>query len=838
MFFIYSFRIWRILVAICFHVPHVAVLGTRAERNEIVGCECPNHGSKCIATVLVVITAGLALLVAPPHAFGERVENPRIAVIMSRASFERAWDSTQMSAHAWVGVANLAGIPYDTLFLEDLAQERLSRYRVLVFAECTTIEAEALRVLQPALANYLKHGGNVLIDGPLGAYGKDGKGQVPAALWSMLGISNSGIRGDSSFRVQVSDNRHFITRPYGVSHYLSQLLAKGLAVQQFSSGGHVLVTSTNGRESFPFVSYRDTQANRVVLISDATTFAGATSIFRNEAPQGFFANEVVNVLIRALQWAAYGDLQGAFPAPQFSNANLSVVVRLDADNTQNLDYQQQTFKFLYDTARDTGVVPLYCFVSSAGAKAGWEKLAELSQRLEDLGGQIGSHSKYHRIESRMGAEKYREELDGSIAEIESNMSANGAHVGKVELFINPGDTIVNSDYHEVAQRFQMMMTHGFEQDTPIGSGVMSWFTGEHKDFVVLDDTPSPDYQWFYDPTWSYTTAQITSYQEATFDHLFRNIGRGYIYNQMWHDYSISSMPLRHEGEERSGTAGKPPRIANSSNIAMYEALKAKFATNPIYAPEPMEVAEKLRAMAAWNYSWTRQGDTLDMVFDLSGLPRPTTAAFTGGMGVRIENSSARIESVTINGQPHEAFSDQVIILPNLSAGTNHIRVKLSKEGANAPRLTYVSSRMPLARRTSRGIEFQLLTHSKGRFAIEAPGPGVVLNADWQEFGRRSDGVLEGFVNSDRMLQYIPVRAGGVSLSSSTVPVREIQQDGDSLTLLLDPATSISRELTFSNSREIKQFVLNGKPIHAERSGSKYVVSLPEYDAPVSLALEW
>jgi hypothetical protein len=165
------------------------------------------------------------------------------------------------------------------------------------------------------------------------------------------------------------------------------------------------------------------------LISDATTFAGATSIFRNEAPQGFFPNEVVNVLIRALQWAAYGDVHGAFPAPQFSNANLAVIVRLDADNTQNLDYQKQTFKFLLDTARETGVVPLYCFVSSAGAKAGWKDLAELGQQLEDLGGQIGSHSKYHRIESRMGPEKYKEELDGSIAEIESNMTSNGAHIG-------------------------------------------------------------------------------------------------------------------------------------------------------------------------------------------------------------------------------------------------------------------------------------------------------------------------------------------------------------------------------------------------------------------------
>jgi hypothetical protein len=781
----------------------------------------------------------LAFLLVPLWLSAENVENPRIAVIMSRASFDRQWDVTQMSGHGWVGIANLAGIPYDTLFLEDLGGERLLPYTVLVLAECTSIEPETVARLTPVLARYLKQGGNVLIDGSLGAYTKEGKSQTPAALWSLLGIESSGLEGDTNFRIQVRDNHHFITRSFERSQYLSQPLAKGLEIQQFSSGGHVLVTSTNACESFPFLSYRDTGTNRLVLISDATTFAGATSLFRNDAPQGFFANEVVNVLIRSLQWAAYGDVQSAFPAPQFSNANLAVIVRLDADNTQNLDYQKQTFKFLFDTARETGVVPLYCFVSSAGAKAGWKDLAELGQQLVDLGGQIGSHSKYHRIESGMGSKKYKEELDGSIQEIESNMSSNGAHIGNVDLFINPGDTIINSDYEEIARRFQLMMTHGFEQDTPIGFGVMTWFTGDHKDFVVLDDTPSPDYQWFYDPTWSYTTAQITSYQEAVFDHLFRNIGHGYIYNQMWHDYSISSAPLRHDtGQQQAGTAAKPVRIANTSNIAMYEALKSKFATNPIYTPEPIEVVEKLRAMAGWKYSWTRQGNALEMVLDLSDLPRPTTASFVGGMGIRIENTASRIESVTINGQAHDAFSDHVIILPNLVAGKNQLKVTLSDRAENGPRVVYVSSRMPSIRRTANGIEFQLLTRSKGRFAVDSPTPGLVLHADSQDFNLRGDHVLTGFVTSDRTLEYIPLKHSSLSLSSVTVPVREVHESTNTLTLIWGKGTSPQRQVVFSSARPPKQIRCNGQVIQAQASESEYLIALPEYKEPASLEILW
>jgi hypothetical protein len=787
-----------------------------------------------------LLKLGVLVLLLASVSFAQKYDNPRIAVIMSRDSFARQWDVTQMSAHAWVGIANLAGIPYDTLFLEDLAaDQQLSRFSTLVFAQCTTIGPDSLTRLVPVLDRFVKQGGNLVIDGPLAGYNQEGKPQSPTALWTLLGVSSSGLHGDATFRIQVTDNGHYITRPFESSQYLSQSLARGLEIQQFASGGRVLATSTNARGSFPFLSYRNTGANRLVLISDATTFAGATSIFRNDAPQGFYANQVATLLIRALQWATYGDVQGAFPAPQFSNAPISVIVRLDADNTQNLDYQKQTFQFLFNTARQTGVVPLYCLVSSAGRQAGWKDLARLGQQLEDFGGQIGSHSRYHRIESRMGPDKYKEELDGSIEDIESNMTGNGAHIGKVDLFINPGDTIVNSDYEEVARRFQLMMTHGFEQDTPIGSGVMTWFTGPHKDFVVLDDTPSPDYQWFYDPAWSYTTAQITSYQEAVFDHLFTSVGRGYIYNQMWHDYSISSMPLRHEADDQqTATATKPARIANSSNLAMYEALTAKFATTPIYAPEPIEVAEKLRAMAGWNYSWSRLGETLNLALDLSTLPRRSTADFVGGMGIRIENTNSRIAAVTINGHPHDAFSDHVIILPNLPAGKNLISVKLSERTAETPHLAYVSVRMPYVKRTGNSIEFQLLTRSKGRFAINSAAPAVVLDADSQQFDVKGDGVLTGFVISDRVLHYLPLKRAGFSLRSATIPVSGLEETANGLRLHLEKTNTGKRELVFSSARPPKQIRWNEQLTQPTVSGSEYLIVLPEYQQPGFLEILW
>jgi hypothetical protein len=788
--------------------------------------------------LLCLISSVLLLLLLPPPLLGTAVEKPRMAVVMSKTSFEKSWEVTQMSGHGWVGVANLAGIPYDTLFLEDVAAgQTLVPYFLMVLAQCTAVEPDTVERLTPILRKYLARGGNLIIDGRLAAFTKDGRTQSPESLRALLGVSASGLKGDSTFRIQVASCDHPITQPFEKSQYLSQPMARGLEIQQFSTGGNVLLVSTNTRETFPFLSCRDSGKNRLVLLSDATTLAGATSIFRNEAPNGFFANQVVNALVRSVQWALYGDLRGPFPAPQFSNANLAAIIRLDADLTKNLDYQKQAFSFLFNTARDSGVVSLYCWVSDEGKKAGWKELAVLGQQLEDLGGQIGTHSKFHRIRSSMGAEKYKEELDGSIGEIETNMASNGARIGNVDLFINPGDTIINSDYEELAKRFQLVMTHGFEQDTPIGFGVMNWFTGNHKGLVVLDDTPSPDWQWFYETSWSYTTAQITNYQEATFDHLFNNVGRGYIYNQMWHDYGISSMPLRRPKNTQE-QPDKPFRIGNSSNIAMYEALKSKFATYPIYCPEPYEVVEKLRAMASWDYSWAQNDQGLEITLDLSGLPRPSTADFVGGMGLRIENTADLIQSVFVNGQPHDAFSNQVVILPNLKPAKNQIRVTLSASGTTEPHLTNVSSRMPFVHRTGKRMEFQLLTKSKARFALQLPAPGLVLHADWQEYNRKGDGQLAGYVNSDRTVELVPLTEPGFALATATIPINKVKSQADAVILSLGKGSQPERELVFTSDRKVKEVRFNGQPLQSTISGSKYRLSLPEYRVPASLEIHW
>ncbi len=762
-----------------------------------------------------------------------RFDKPRVAVIISHDSFTQDWQTTQMSGHAWVGNANLAGLPYDTVFISDVADPAaLQRYRVLVFAQCFAVQEGVARRLETALGAYLKSGGGVIVDGRLAVADENGKPRDHAALDALLGVEYPGLQGDTGFRVTVRDSRHFIVRRFDTGQYLNQFMARGLNIVQFAGQTGTLLVSTDGKQSWPFLSAADRGPSRIVLFSDLTTLAGATSIFRNAEPQGFYANRLIDTAIRGLQWAAYGNLRGPIPAPQLVNANMTAIVRLDADLSPNLDYQEQTFRFLIETARQTGVETVYAWVSSGAAKAGWEALAPLAKRLEELGGQVGTHSKKHRIRNGMPDEQWKAELEDSVAEIESNMARAGAPVGKVEWFINPGDTISNLHYDKLARLFRMCMTHGFEQDTPIGFGNVTWYTGPEKNFVVFDDVPSPDYQWYYDPEWSYTTAQVTSYQEAIVDHLFQSVGRGVVYNQMWHDYGISSMPVTQRALP-PGAASRPPRIKNTYLLPLYEAVRAKWASLPIYAPEPDDLANKVLALAQWDYSWQADESRVDLTLDMSGLRRDEVAQFTGGMGIRIDNTLDSIQSVTIDGLPHHAYSDHVVILPNLAKGAHKLSVTMGPRPSNATRLTYVSKRMPSVRRQADGLAVDLLTRSKARMSFYTASPAVLVGADFQEWNRKGDRQLEAWVTSDRTVILREAARTGFGILQTSARVLDFRETPSTVNLTLEGPGADSL-LRFTARRTPRRILLGGKPVPASDSE----IMVPQARGEVHLELQF
>jgi len=766
---------------------------------------------RIITTILIVVFLTLSQTFS-----NVSIDKPRIGIVISKASYTHHWGITQMAAHGWGGVVNLAGIPYDCLFIEDINPENnLKKYDCLIFGQCKYVSDENYDSLKDALKKYIDEGGNIILDGGLAYFDENARERDHSELDDLFNVSNSGFKGNSGFRIKIKENSHFITKQFEKNQFVTQHVVNGLHIQQFQDQGDVLLELTDEKKSYPFLSVNLSTENRIVLVNDFSTWSGVPSFFRNNPPQVFYKNQIYNVLIESIYWSVYGDINAPIPSLQVSNADLAVIIRLDADASGNLDAQIRTINYLNDIARETGVVSLYAWVSSQATKAGWQDLAPLGKKLEAAGGQIGTHSKFHRINQEMNEERWREELDEAIREIEFNMSDYGYDIGKVDCFINPGNTIHMGDYDQVSKRFKFYMTHGFEQDMPIGFGNFTWYTEDSLNFVVLENTPSPDYQWFYDPTWSYTTAQITAYQENIYDHIYYGIQRGAIINQMWHDYSITTQPQY----------GKD-RIVNKNNIAMYDALKSKFKTTDIYCPTPADLQNKLVMMAQGDYTWESVGNELVMNLDLSKVLLETVLEYTGGMGIRLNNTHFMIQQVFIDGQEHFAYNEDVIILPNLINPSAEIKIVLGETSSIVPHLQYVSKRMPEIKKNGSDLTVTLLTKSNARFGFYAPPGFIVMNADWFEWNRRGKNRLNGYVTSDRTITLKQLKTQSLIFHQSDYLISNVKETESEIILTLPQEKEKQDKLIrFSSANEVQSIQLNNQPIEAKRDRDHYILKL-------------
>jgi hypothetical protein len=753
-------------------------------------------------------------------------ENPRMAIVISKVSYDST-SGVKNVAMGWAAIANMSGIPYDCLFLKDVVKkEVLLKYDLVVLTHCSYIEETLYQAMVKNLPEYLSsRGKHLIIDGPFALYNEQGKERDHTEFDQLTGLEYAGFHGDSEFRIKVKSTANYITAPFEEKQFLSQQMVNGLDIIQFKdSPAELLLISTNEKEFYPFLSCREINNNRIVLISDFGIRSGISSFFRNSPHPVFYQNLIFNVLTRSVHWALYGNNKDPFPVPQVTNANLTAIIRLDADGSQNLEAQKQTLGYLTDLARETGVLSVYAFVTDWAAVSGWDNLAPLAQKLEEYGGQIGTHSKTHRV---TGNKKWEEELTGSVQAIETNIKEQGYDIGKVDFFVNPGNSIPMEYNEEIAKRFSFYMTHGGEQAMPLGFGNLTWFTGSYKDLVILMDTPSPDYQWFYDGSWSYTTQQIVAYEEAIFDHMYENVGRGVIFDEMWHDYAITAIhdvePPRTQSMRESGS-----RIINRSNIALYDAMKSKFLVNDIYCPGPVDLSQKLKAMARWNYNWKFDKNQLNIELDLSDVMGEEIANYTGGMGIKIENTNSCIQSVIINGEPHFAFADHMVILPNLNNGVNRIQVMLGSEPADVSRLIYTSKRMPDVKKSNLGLETQFLTKSKAKFSFNVKKPFILLNSDFQEWNRMGDNILKGYVTTDRHVVLAEHSRSDFYITRATLPISDFDISDSQINLLLKESMTDNSEIMFQTEKEPKKVTVGNVSIQIDKVNQQYKVQIPPF----------
>lgn len=701
----------------------------------------------------------------------------RVAVVISHSSYDIRPNEVDPAAKSWTAACNLAGLPYSTLFIEDLDDSVLAAHNVVVFSQCSYLtQSEYDRVLGFLQALKGKDYG-VVVDGPIGLYdqAEDERNVLP--INDLLGIVYEGMQPVDGFRLRAADCNHYITSAYTGGAFLSNLLHTQLPVLGLGDGAEVLVSMSDDVTTVPYESVRIQDGLKLAVLGGVSNSACVGASFKNYVPKGFFPSELYPILRKTLQWCVNGDTDKPFPSLLLDNGRMTAFIRVDGDGSQAPASMDLCMTYLEDIARESGVQGVMTYVSAWATRAGWHFYVDHTRRLQELGTCIGTHTVNHRLAGLRTPEAYAQELDGSKKEIRDNHVSRGYDPGEIRYLVNPGNTLEFNHYDEVAPRFDFFMTHGYDQSLPVAYGNLTWFTGG-KQLAMVHDSPSPDYQWFYDTEWSYTTPEVANYENLVLDHMFNTIGNGVIFDAMWHDYGMSKVLV---GEPRNVTKviREGTRIINDNNQEYYKTIRNFWNSHDVYCPEAPELVGKMKLLSNASFSWKAEGDVLvaDIVFNAEDFA--AYSRYVGGMAVGVNNSGRALSAVEIDGRPWYAFSDDKVILPN--TGSASVRVTMHFGGEKpAGRVIYSSKVLENVTNPQGILTASVTSKSMARVKFETDSPAIVLGAS--KFTSEQGGrILEGRLMGSGDIRLVP-NPSGVVIHSATLPVKDITVSGGAVKL--------------------------------------------------------
>ena len=164
---------------------------------------------KVLTTLLLTLLAGTLFA-------GET----KVAVVISKTSYRIAESETGSAGKAWTAVANLAGLPYETLFVEDLKEEALDTYSLLVLSQCLYLTDAEYALVDKAVRHFVEAGKGVVVDGPAGLYDHEEEFRKDRTLDTYLGMRYQYDVPMDGFRLRVADNDHFITTKVGLFSFV------------------------------------------------------------------------------------------------------------------------------------------------------------------------------------------------------------------------------------------------------------------------------------------------------------------------------------------------------------------------------------------------------------------------------------------------------------------------------------------------------------------------------------------------------------------------------------------------------------------------------------------
>ncbi|MCG8417036.1 MAG: hypothetical protein MJE77_03710 [Proteobacteria bacterium] len=688
--------------------------------------------------IAVAAAALLALLANSGEARGEF--QPRVAIVMCQDTYAEGWFDAHSSSQGMVGLAGLVGVPYRTLTLGELLSEPSPSYTSIWFSWCQFIAEEHIPSLIALLQTHLSSGGSLFLDGPLGTAYRDSSNveqyRDMKEAFPFLNLVDK-YWGDVVERpIYTTDSTHPIA--VRVGHAGGTQLTQGIPdtsdgfgfINGRVTGSEVLLeiaaptddASDVGPRAlgYPFLVVTEPgDGAKIAAIGSYGNYLGPGAPFRNEAPAGFYQNGLMPYLVETLLWLVGPD-DSAFASVQLSHAPMTVIGRVDGDWSHTPDATVATFDYLADLARHTGVATVYGIVSVYAVEASWNGFIECGGELQELGGSIGSHSHTHnyQMSEELDDAGWNTEVAGSMHLIRDSLFA-ADYVPDTYAFINPGGAIQSRDYGKFFPAIDLYMTHGGETIVPYSSGVMGFGLPDGVEPVpVINNTAAPDFQWLYLDEWVYTVQQAADIQRMLLDYYQNTVGRGVLYNQMWHDYAISNLD-------------KPLHYPDTPTVLpLFDVNRAHFESNRIYAPSVRELMGKMHLAHKVGITSSENGNSLAVDLDYAAVPDEHRAYVTG-MGVRVNGSAQPIAQVTVDDAPHHAFTDNTVILPPADGEKQQLSIQLGTPAQDAIRLTHISK--PLDQIEYQGDEFKVWLGSPGlftQFCIAGPKSVVILDASW------------------------------------------------------------------------------------------------------------
>ena len=771
---------------------------------------------------------------------------PHVAIVLCEDSYVIDSFTAHSSGQALVGLAGLVGVPYTTVTLSELLTDPSPTYTSVWFGYCTQLSDWYVNALGNFLGAHIDRGGSVFLDGPLGRYDMAGVYRGMAASLPFLGIDDRGGAAVTGFSIRTTAANHVIAKRAGhaggskLAPWVRADMETVAPLDPDAPGSAVLLelVAPGQTESYPYLAVSEPgNGARVVAVGAYGTYHAAASPYLHDPPTGFFDNRVMPYLVEALLWAL-GPADQPFVGLQLSHAPMTVIGRLDGDWSGEEEASRRTLDYVVELGKQTGVATVYGIVSGfASDMDNWPVFRTYGPSLETLGGAIASHSHNHpfHMSQELDDAGWTTEVPNSLATIRAALRSD-TWTPAVRAFINPGDTIGLGDYDRVLRDIDLYMTHGFEQLTPYSSGVMSFGLASTGATVplrpVVNNTPVPDFIWLFTDEYVHTVAEAVAGQEEILDYYQKTVGRGVLYNQMWHDYAISDLDTeRHDG----GSPIEP----------MFDITGQYVATHRVYAPSVTELTGKLYIAHGVALTSQSNGDELVVDLDYTGVAA-THLEELAGMGLRVNASNRPIGSVMVDGMPHHAFTSDTVILPAAKQTSQTVTIHFADAAEPGARLTYISKPFGQVTADSGGAGLQVVLAQPGlttRFCLAAPRQTVILDAS--SYRRPGDagasgsdefcGLVAYEASTSRVIAQPFDTGDRVYIQASDRMITHAEFTGERVVLEIAPGSEGTIVFEAAVAPGAARFA--GEPVAIDTTMDRFVVSIPESKKSASLELD-